>query len=343
MSLSQPNKQRITAILHHERPDRVPNFEVLVENPTFSHVMGHPTPWLSTGANIDPETYIEFVQRIGQDVVGLCFYSSPFCWRNADGHLSPPGRRITCDEDLQQLEIVGIESLDDRFALLNRYVAALRGTDIGLFVLLGSFFTDTYDGLFGFENFMCQLYDNRELIEIVLDHYQRYYVALAHRLAQYDLTFMYFGDDIAYKGGTLVHPDCLRELWVPRMRAMMAPAAARRIPIVFHSDGNIQALLPDLLEMGVVAINPVEPYAMDIRDIKRQYAGQLTLIGNLDVGGALSQGTPDDVRREAMALIDAVGRDGGLILASCHSITANVKPENFLAMVQTAQQYGVYR
>jgi len=342
MSFTQPNKHRFTAVLHHERPDRVPNFEVLVENPTFSQVMGCPQPYPHTLANIDPDTYLEFARRIGQDVVGLCFYSSPFRQRNADGQLGPLLQRLTCHADLEQLVIIGNESLDAQFALLDRYVAALDGTDIGLFVLLGSFFTDTYDSVFGFENFMCQLYDNRDLIEWVLDRYQQYYVAVAQRLAQYPLTFMYFGDDIAYKGGTLVHPECLRELWVPRMRAMMAPATARGIPIVFHSDGNIEALLPDLIEMGVKAINPVEPYAMDITRIHRRYAGHLTLIGNLDVGGALSQGTPADVRREAEALIDTVGRDGDLILASCHSITANVKPENFLAMVQTAQQYGIY-
>ena len=339
MPLSQPNKHRLTAVLNHERPDRLPHFEVLVENPTFSHVMERTMPWPHTLANIDPDAYIEFARRIGQDVVGLCFYSSPFRQRNAEGELGPVYGRITCADDLRQLEVVGIESLDAHFALLDRYVTALRGTDIGLFVLLGSFFTDTYDSLFGFENFMCQLYDNRALIEWVLERYQQYYVALATRLAQYDLTFIYFGDDIAYKGGTLINPDSLRELWVPRMRAMMAPAAARGIPIVFHSDGNIEALLPDLIEMGVKAINPVEPYAMDIRQIKQRYGRELTLIGNLDVGGALSQGTPDDVRRDATALIETVGRDGGLILASCHSITANVKPENFLAMVRTAQAY----
>ena len=101
-------------------------------------------------------------------------------------------------------------------------------------------------------------------------------------------------------------------------------------------------LIPDLLEMGIAALNPIEPYGMDIRQVKKHYGRNLTLIGNMDVGGTLSEGTPDDVRAEARQLIDDVGREGSFVLASCHSITANVKPENFLAMVETAQTYGVY-
>jgi uroporphyrinogen decarboxylase len=125
------------------------------------------------------------------------------------------------------------------------------------------------------------------------------------------------------------------------MRRVFAPALAKGIPILFHSDGNIEALIPDLLEMGIAALNPIEPYGMDIRQIKKRYGRNLTLVGNLDVGGNLSEGTPDDVAAEARQLIDDVGRDGSFVLASCHSITSNVKPENFLAMVETAQTYGV--
>ena len=66
------------------------------------------------------------------------------------------------------------------------------------------------------------------------------------------------------------------------------------------------------------------------------------MVGNMDVGGALSEGTPEQVREETRQLIDDVGVGGGFVLASCHSITSNVKPENFLAMVDTAHTYGVY-
>lgn len=336
-----PNKRRIEAAFRHEVPDRVPNFEVMVENPTFSHVLGRPHPY-HTLSNIDPEDYKTFVTNIGQDVIGMCFYSSPFRMRGEDGELRPLDFQITSRTDLERVVVLDQSHLDAQFRQLDAYAAAVAGTDIGLFVLTGSFLCDTYTSVFGFENFMVTLYDERDLIEEVLEQYATYYVAMAERLTQYDLTFFYAGDDVAYRTGTLVQPDLLRELWVPRMQRIMAPAVQRNIPILFHSDGNIVDIIPDLLEMGVNALNPIEPYGMDIVEIKKRYGRGLTLVGNMDVGGVLSQGTPAQVRAEASALIDAVGRDAGFVLASGHSIMSNVRPENFLAMVDTAQTYGVY-
>lgn len=333
---SNPNKARIDAVFNHELPDRVPNFEVLVANPTLRAVMGRDIGADHTLANIDPYDYIEFVRRIGQDVIGMCFYSSPFRTRGADGELKPLDFRVRSRDDLYRVEVVGDEAMDEAFALLDRYVEALAGTDIGLFVLLGSFFTEAYDRVFGFENFMISLYERRDLIEEVLELHADYYAALAARLVTYPLTFYYVGDDLAYKTSTLVRPELLRELWMPRMQRVFDPALAAGIPILYHSDGNIEAIIPDLLGMGIDALNPIEPYGMDIRAIKRRYGENLTLVGNLDVGGVLSTGTPDEVRVEARQLIDDVGQGGNFILASCHSITSNVRPENFLAMVETA-------
>jgi uroporphyrinogen decarboxylase len=337
----KPDKRRIAAAFRHERPDRVPNFEVLVDNPTVHHVLGRDLPGSHTLANIDPADYIEFSNCIGQDVVGMCFYDDPLFYRDEQGQARRLDFRIRSRDDLARVYVSGLERLEPEFRLLDRYAQAVEGTDMGLFVLLGAFFTSAYNSIFGFENFMTMLFDERDLIEEVLEMHANHYVAMAERLVEYPLTFFYVGDDLAYKTSTLIRPQLLREMWTPRMRRVFEPALRKGIPILFHSDGNIEALIPDLLDMGIAALNPIEPYGMDIRQIKRRYGRNLTLVGNLDVGGALSEGTPDDVRAEARQLIDDVGRDGSFVLASCHSITSNVRPENFLAMVETAQTYGV--
>jgi uroporphyrinogen decarboxylase len=340
--LSLPNKARMTAVLRHELPDRVPNFEVLVDNPTLRYVMGREVAGGHTYANIDPRDYIEFVTRIGQDVVGMSFQFSPFREVDAQGQLVDLSFQFRSRNDLDRVKIVGVEALADQFALLDRYVSALEGTNIGLFVTMAAFFTDTYTSLFGFENFMYMLADDRELVEEVLELHTNFQVAVAERVAEYPLTFFYPADDLAYKSGTIIRPELIREIWVPRMRRIFAPALAKDIPILFHSDGNIEALIPDLLDMGISALNPLEPYGMDIREIKKRYGRYLTLVGNMDVGGVLSTGTPEQARAEARQLIDDIGLGGGYVLASCHSITSNVQPENFLAMVRSALEYGRY-
>jgi uroporphyrinogen decarboxylase len=341
MDAAKPDKRRISAVFNHKLPDRVPNFEVLVDNPTLSYIMGRPIPD-HTLDNIPPEDYMEFARRIGQDVIGMCFYASPYRYEAADGSLKPLDFRITNREELKRLVKPDISWLEERFALLDRYEQAVKGTDTGLFVLLGSFFTEAYDTVFGFENFMCTLFDDMPLIEEVLEIGAYYCEQIAKRVVQKDLTFFYVGDDIAFKSTTLVNPKILRDIWIPRMKRVFQPALDKGIPILFHSDGNIQAMIPDMIDLGISALNPIEPYGMEITEIKREYGRDIALVGNLDVGGSLSRGTVDDVRRDARALIDTAGRDGGLVLASSHSITKNVKPENFLAMVETAQTYGRY-
>ena len=338
----QPNKERISAVFHHQMPDRVPNFEILVDNPTLAAIMGREIPGRHTLANIPPADYIEFANRIGQDVVGLSFYDSPFRYLDESGQVRALDFRIRSRADWDRVFVADLSHLDARFALLDEYVRAIEGTPVGLFVLLGAWFTDVYTSVFGFENFMYLLYDDRDLVEEVMEQYANYYATMAARLVEYPLTFYYIGDDLAFKSTTLIRPELMRQMWVPRMQRLFDPALRKHIPILFHSDGNIEVLIPDLLEMGIDALNPIEPYGMDIRHIKQRFGRNLTLVGNMDVGGNLSQGTPDQVRAEARQLIDDVGRDGGFVLASCHSITSNVIPANFLAMVETAQTYGVY-
>lgn len=341
MDPRKPDKRRISAVFRREMPDRVPNFEVLVDNPTLSHVMGRPMP-THTLDNIPPEDYLEFARRVCQDVIGMCFYANPFYYEGPDGNMRPLDFRITCREDWKRVTPHDITRLDGRFALLDDYERTVQGTDAGLFVLLGSFFTNAYDSVFGFENFMYMLYDDPALVEEVIAAGADYCVEIAKQVVKKDLAFFYVGDDIAFKSATLIHPDILRRIFLPHLKRVFQPAIDRGIPILYHSDGNIQALIPDLIGLGINALNPIEPYGMDITDIKREYGRDIALVGNLDVGGSLSRGSTEDVRRDTRALIDAVGRDGGLVVASSHSITRNVVPENYMAMVETAQTYGIY-
>lgn len=346
----KPNKERIRAVFEHRKPDRVPNFEVLISDPALSYVMGRNVPPCNNSFyNIDPRDYMELAQKIGQDVIGMTFYENPFRYKADDGTVYPAegahetgAYHIRGRKEFEKLLPPVFDTVNQKFVQLDEYAKAVQGSDIGLFVLTADFFTCTYDELFGFDNFMIQLYDDRDMITDVLDMYTDFYVDVVKRLMEYDLTFLYIGDDIAYKNGPFIDPGLMKELWMPRMKKIMEPAANKGMPILFHSDGDISLFLDDLIGMGVCAINPVEPYGMDIVELKKRYANNLSFVGNLDVGGNLSIGTPDDVRKEAEQLIDNVGKDGGLVLASSHSITENVRPENFLAMVETAQTYGRY-
>jgi uroporphyrinogen decarboxylase len=120
------------------------------------------------------------------------------------------------------------------------------------------------------------------------------------------------------------------------------PVVAADIPIIFHCCGNIEPVIPLALELGVSAMHPIQTNCNDIYAYKREYGADLCLVGNLDLAGVLSFGTPDEVRRETIERIEALGPGGGYIVASSHSITDDVPPENYRAMIETTWTHGAF-
>jgi uroporphyrinogen decarboxylase len=103
-----------------------------------------------------------------------------------------------------------------------------------------------------------------------------------------------------------------------------------------HTDGDIWRIIEDITATGVHCLGPLEPgTAMDLVEVKRRYGDRVCVLGNVDVD-LLCRGNAADVRAETRRLLDALSSGGGYILSSGNSITSAVKPENFLAMIETA-------
>jgi uroporphyrinogen decarboxylase len=136
-----------------------------------------------------------------------------------------------------------------------------------------------------------------------------------------------------------------RDIFKPRQKALFD--AVRRVSnarILMHSDGNIASILPDLVEIGVDIINPVQPTCpgMDTAVLKREFGHELSFWGSIDTQQVLPFGTPKDVRDEVMRRIDDLAPGGGFVLAPVHNIQPEVPPENVVAMYDAALQYGQY-
>lgn len=145
-------------------------------------------------------------------------------------------------------------------------------------------------------------------------------------------------DDIAGKNGMLVSPKMFRERILPHIRRV---AENISIPWIFHSDGNLSAVLDDLMDLGITGLHPIEPGAMDIREVKRRYGKRLCLIGNVDVH-TLSAGTPADVEAEVTGLLRDVAPGGGYMLSSGNSVAAYCRIENVRTMADTLHRLGTY-
>jgi uroporphyrinogen decarboxylase len=112
--------------------------------------------------------------------------------------------------------------------------------------------------------------------------------------------------------------------------------------IFYHSDGNATAIVPDLIEIGVDILNPVQSECMDPGEMKRLYGDRLSFWGTIGTQTTLPFGTPDDVRREVKTRMETVGVGGGLVLAPTHMVEPDVPWENLVALVEAVHEYGVY-
>ena len=117
------------------------------------------------------------------------------------------------------------------------------------------------------------------------------------------------------------------------------------VKVLLHTDGNIYPIIPDLLEIGIDALNPIQYTAreMDPLKLKEEFGDRLTFWGGgCDVQSILPFESPEGVRREVRGRIRELAPGGGFVFAPTHNIQPDVPPENVQALYAAAQEYGVY-
>lgn len=151
------------------------------------------------------------------------------------------------------------------------------------------------------------------------------------------------GDDYAYNEGPFISPSHFREFVLPGLKKIVKEIHEMGAYCIKHTDGNIMQILDIIVESGVDGINPIDPIAgMDIQKVKKMYGSRICVIGNIDCGNLLTNGSPQQVVRAVKECILKASPGGGHILSSSNSIHSGVKPENFLAMVRAAKKFGKY-
>ncbi len=190
----------------------------------------------------------------------------------------------------------------------------------------------------GLEDLMMDLIEAPEVADYFFERTAAFQMAAAEQFARAGVDIIITGDDVAGQTGLLMAIETWREFLKPRLAATVraVKAANPRAYVFYHSDGNVERIIPDLIEIGVDILNPVQPECMDPAAIKRQYGERLSFWGTVSVQRTMPLGTPDDVRREVRARICDVGREGGLILAPAHVLNPEVPWENILAFFEAA-------
>jgi uroporphyrinogen decarboxylase len=144
----------------------------------------------------------------------------------------------------------------------------------------------------------------------------------------------YFADDWGTKTGLMFSPAMWRRFIKPRLAIMYQRCREAGVVVGQHSDGAVGQLLPELIEIGLQVFNPLSPSVMAPGVYKEKYGDRLAFYGGIDVEHTLPFGTPDDVRREMRARVEVMGRGGGYIMQSSHTILEDVPMENVVAYIE---------
>ena len=188
----------------------------------------------------------------------------------------------------------------------------------------------------GFEAFLMDLYDSRPFVEELFDRITDYGIGLLDEFATYPIDGIWCGDDWSHQTGLFMPPVVWRSLFKPRLRRLYGAIRAKGLAVVTHCCGDCTELIPDLIEIGASMLNPMQPEAMDVEWVNREYGRDIAFYGGMGVQGVIVTGTPDDVRRIARERIARLGRGGGFVFGSGSSITADTPIENAIACVEVA-------
>lgn len=204
----------------------------------------------------------------------------------------------------------------------------------------------------GFENFALDLVQNtafaEALMERILALKMMYWGALLPKLDG-KVPIVREDDDYGHQSGLQISPDIFRRLIKPRWRRLfdfMREKAIGKVYIYFHSCGAIRYLIPDLIEIGVQILNPIQVSAagMDTRELKAEFGRDITFWGGgVDTQYTLPYGSPEEVRNEVRRRIADLAPGGGFVFTPVHNIQADVPPENLIAMWEALGDFGQYQ
>jgi uroporphyrinogen decarboxylase len=197
----------------------------------------------------------------------------------------------------------------------------------------------------GYEKTLMDLALNPDFVERLLDIPFHYHLTAAKKLVDMGVDMIWTGDDMGAQQGMLISPETWRRFFKPRMATLISTLKGINpdVKVAYHSCGMITPIIPDLIEIGLDVLNPIQPRAMNPEELKKEYGDTLCFWGSVDEQYTLPFGTPAEVEAEVIARLKTLGKNGGLIIGPVHHVQLDTPLENFRAMVNTIKNTRVKR
>ncbi len=194
-----------------------------------------------------------------------------------------------------------------------------------------------------FETFLIKVYEDTETVKALIKMSVDINLQMAKEAVKRGIKIIYTGDDYAYNSGPVISPAKFREIFYPELKRVVTGYKELGLLVIKHTDGNIMPILDMIIDSGFNCLDPIDPIAgMDLKQLKHDYGDRICLKGNVDCSTTLSFGSEAETIAETKYCLDIAMQGGGYILSSSNSIHSAVKPENYLAMLDTLKKFGKY-
>jgi len=351
-------RERIQALLRHQEPDRVPRMV------NFYPTIFGPHPGKTPGAEFDtdirfvgfsePEEQVDFLRYLKSLPVNTYVGTRDILRTYHDWGYHPEIERDARLGDAQSIEEIAAAPLPDFMAQVKP--EQLR-TDIeykhsrGYPVMaspphLGGDLFETGSRLRGFEQFMIDMVENPPLVDYLLEQLTAMHLAVCLVLTRAGIDILGLDDDVGEPSRMMMSRAMWQRYFKPHLKTIIDTCrhANPDLAIFWHSDGNIEPIIPDLIEIGVDILNPVQPDVMDPQKLKLLYGDRLTFFGTVGTAQLWSWGAPAQIRAEVRERIATVGRGGGLIIAPAYDLepAVGIPWANVLAFFDAVDDFGAY-
>jgi len=357
-------RERFLTALEHREPDRVPIFANLTPQVGETLAEALQAPVETVPAKLSQRvSHTEILTRLGNDAVairptwpkavqarwaeGILVDDFGFEFVRLGYYTEIVKRPLAAVETAAQVEAYRTPDpeLPETWELAKQQVDRYRRE----FAIIGALETTIFElawNLVGLEQFMIDLLLEKPYVPLLLDKILDYNLACGVRMVRLGADMIWTGDDFGTQRAMLVSPELWRKHFKPRMRCLFRALKATnpKVKIAYHSCGSILPIIPDLIDIGLEVLNPIQPGAqgMDLGRLKGEYGQRLAFFGGVDEQTILPFGTPDQVAEEVRLRVRQAAAGGGFIIAPAHNIQPDTPLANIHAFFEAVRRWGRY-
>ena len=298
-------RERVASAINHKVADKIPCGEIIIDDTVVRDFLAC--------NDVDFEKRYRFIQRLGLDIICLPLFFS----MNSEKHSLP----LVAEAEWKDID---------------KWV---NQTDLFVFIMLdGCYAWGTK--LLGFNKFLAKVNRKGSDLDEFMLSVEQFNLKLAERAVAKGTMGIIIADDVAYRNGLMVSPSQWREILFPSLRRLVAGISAMKIPLFFHSDGNVNEVLDDIVKAGFDGLQGIESAAgMDIGLIKRHYGKHLCLWGNLDPRYLVMPHNRQQLLEQVNAIKLSAAYGGGFIFGTSSGLFKGVRPENLRAVYGVKERF----